>query len=74
MPPFFLAATFCRRARSARRRDANKPRCGSARKAKPLRGVRVEPLRGEVVVEVSVRSIAAAIDQRSLQSEASSSA
>ena len=52
------------RARSARRRDANKPRCGSARKAKSLRGVRVEPLRGEVVVwKVSVRSIAAAISE-----------
>ena len=41
--------------------EMQRPRCGSARKVKPLRGVRVEPLRGEVVhVEVSVRSIAAA--------------
>ena len=45
-------------------RCKNKPRCGSARKEKPLRGVRVEPLRGEVSVEVSVKSIAAG-DQRS---------
>ena len=41
-----------------------KLRCDSARKEKPLRGVRVEPLRGEVVlVEVSVRSIEAAEDR-----------